>query len=295
MDLFEPLLLALQTHFVFLLIATLLLGLCVGSFLNVLAYRLPLRIEQDFRKATFESFGVPAGADQEPPVSLLRPASHCPACKTPIKPWHNLPVPGWLLLRGRCAACKAPISVQYPIVEAVTGALSMACVWRFGYSPELLGALVLTWALVALTVTDLKTMFLPDDLTLPLLWLGLLVSLAGVFVGPVAAIVGAVAGYGVLWSVFQLFKLVTGKEGMGYGDFKLMGALGAWLGWQALPQIIILSALVGAGVGLVLMAVRRAEWSTRIPFGPYIAGAGWLALIWGADINRWYLQLTGMQ
>lgn len=294
MSLFDPFLLALQNNFAFLMIATLLLGLCIGSFLNVLAYRLPLRIEQDFRKATFESFGVPAGADREPPVSLLRPASHCPACKTPIKPWHNLPVLGWLLLRGRCAACKAPISVQYPIVEAVTGLLSVVCVWRFGYSPELLGALVLSWALVALTVTDLKTMFLPDDLTLPLLWLGLLASLAGVFVGPSAAIVGAAAGYGVLWSVFQLFKLVTGKEGMGYGDFKLMGALGAWLGWQALPQIIILSALVGATVGLLLMAARRAEWSTRIPFGPYIAGAGWLALIWGADINHWYLQLIGM-
>ena len=295
MDLFEPFFFALQNNFAFLLLATLLLSLCIGSFLNVLAYRLPQRIEQDFRKACFEAYGVPAGADQEAPISLLRPGSHCPACKTPIKPWHNLPVLGWLLLRGRCAACQSPISVQYPIVEAVTGLLGMVCVWRFGYSPELLGALVLSWALVALTVTDLKTMFLPDDLTLPLLWLGLIASLGGVFVNPISAIVGAAAGYGVLWSVFHLFKLVTGKEGMGHGDFKLMGALGAWLGWQALPQIIILSALVGAVVGLVLMAARRAEWSTRIPFGPYIAGAGWIALIWGPDINRWYLQLNGMQ
>ncbi len=285
---------ALQTSPTLLMTSVVLLGLCVGSFLNVVAYRLPQRIEQDFRKASFDSYGVPAGADQEPPISLMRPGSHCPACKTAIKPWHNLPVLGWLLLRGRCASCGNSISVQYPIVEAVTGLMSAVCVWRFGYSAELAAALVLTWALVALTVTDLKTMFLPDDLTLPLLWLGLLLSIKGVFVAPTASILGAALGYGVLWGLFHLFKLATGKEGMGYGDFKLMGALGAWLGWQALPQIVLLSALVGAAIGIGLMLGRRAEWSSRIPFGPYIAGAGWIALLWGESINRGYMNYAGL-
>lgn len=286
---------ALQSSPALLLTSVTLLGLCIGSFLNVVAYRLPARIEQDFRKASFESFGVPAGADEEKPISLMKPGSHCPACKTPIKPWHNLPVVGWLMLRGRCAACQASISVQYPIVEAVTGLMSAVCAWHFGYSPELVGALLLTWALVALTVTDLKTMYLPDDLTLPLLWLGLVLSLRGVFVDPATAIIGAALGYGVLWTIFKLFKLATGKEGMGYGDFKLMAALGAWLGWKALPQIVLLSALVGAAVGITLMLARRAEWTSRIPFGPYIAGAGWIALLWGADINAWYFDLAGIR
>jgi leader peptidase (prepilin peptidase)/N-methyltransferase len=266
-----------------------LLGLCVGSFLNVMAYRLPLAIEQEFRDACRESYGVPAPAENELRVSLWRPGSFCPQCRTPIKFRHNLPVIGWLLLRGRCAACRAPVSVQYPIVEAVAGLMSAACVWRFGYSPELAAALVLSWGLLALTVTDLRTMFLPDNVTLPLVWLGLLLSLWGVFVDSRASIVGAAAGYGVLWSIYWAFKLLTGKEGMGYGDFKLMAALGAWLGWQALPQIVLLSALVGAVVGITLMLARKAEWSSKIPFGPYIAGAGWLALMWGESINRAYL------
>jgi len=280
---------ALQASPGLLMFTVVFLGLCVGSFLNVVAYRLPLRIEQDFRNACRESFGVPAEGADEAPVSLLRPASHCPRCSTPIKPWHNLPVLGWLMLRGRCAACAAPISVQYPIVEALTGLLSAVCAWRFGAGPELIGALVLTWTLVALTVTDLRTMYLPDDLTLPLLWLGLLASLGGIFTDPSSAIIGAAIGYGLLWSVFKLFKLVTGKEGMGYGDFKLLAALGAWLGWQALPQIVLLSALVGAGVGIGLILARRVQLSSRIPFGPYLAGAGWIALVWGDSINEAYL------
>lgn len=285
---------ALQASPWLLAFTVLFLGLCVGSFLNVVAYRLPLRIEQEFRLATFESYGVPAGADRETAVSLLFPGSHCPACKTAIRPWHNLPVLGWLLLRGRCADCSAPIPLQYPLVEALTGLFSLACVWRFGYSPDLVVALVLTWSLIALTVTDLRTMYLPDDLTLPLLWLGLLASLGGQTVSPADSILGAALGYGVLWSVFKLFKLVTGKEGMGYGDFKLLGALGAWLGWQALPLIVVLSALVGATVGLVLMLSRRAEWGTRIPFGPYLAGAGWIALLWGDALNGAYLRFAGL-
>jgi leader peptidase (prepilin peptidase)/N-methyltransferase len=286
-----PLIDALQSSPALLLIVVTILGLLIGSFLNVVAYRLPLRIEQDFRDACRESFGVPAAVAGEKPISLLHPGSHCPSCKTPIKPWHNLPVVGWLILRGQCAACRAPISVQYPIVEAVTGLMSAICAVHFGATPQLAGALLLSWALIALTVTDLRTMYLPDDLTLPLLWLGLVLSLWGVFATPYEAIIGAALGYGLLWGVFHLFKLVTGKEGMGYGDFKLLAALGAWLGWPLLPQIVLLSALVGAAVGIVLIVSRRAEWSSRIPFGPYIAGAGWIALIWGEQINTAYLGL----
>lgn len=280
---------ALHSSPTLLLIVVTVLGLLIGSFLNVVAYRLPLRIEQDFRNACRDSFGAPAEITGEKPVSLIRPGSRCPHCHTPIKPWHNLPVVGWLLLRGKCAACAAPISVQYPIVEAVTGLMSAVCAVHFGATPQLLPALVLTWSLIALTVTDLRTMYLPDDLTLPLLWAGLVISLWGVFATPPEAILGAAFGYGLLWGVFHLFKLATGKEGMGYGDFKLLAALGAWLGWQALPQIVLLSALVGAAVGVGLIVSRRAEWSSRIPFGPYIAGAGWIALIWGERINHAYL------
>lgn len=291
---FADLFAGLQASPAFLMLTVTMLGLFIGSFLNVVAYRLPLMIEQEFRDGCRESYGCPPADPDERKVSLIRPGSQCPSCHTPIKPWHNVPVLGWLALRGRCAACAAPISVQYPIVEAVTGLLSLICVWRFGYSPQLLGALALTWTLVALTVTDLRTMYLPDDLTLPLLWLGLLVSIAGVFTDSHAAIIGAAAGYLVLWSVYWLFKLATGKEGMGAGDFKLLAALGAWMGWQALPQIILLSALVGSVVGIGLMIFRKMEWSSKIPFGPYIAGAGWIALIWGEQINRAYLGAAGL-
>ncbi len=284
-----PLIQALQASPALLMTTVVLLGLCIGSFLNVLAYRLPLRIEQDFRNACRDSFGAPDPLADDAPVSLLRPGSRCPQCAAPIKPWHNLPVLGWLILRGRCAACAAPISPQYPIVEAATGLLSAVCVWRFGASTELIAALVLSWALIALTVTDLRTLYLPDDLTLPLLWLGLLANLGSVFTDPSSAIIGAAAGYGLLWLVFKLFKAVTGKDGMGYGDFKLLAALGAWLGWQALPQIVLLSAIVGATVGVGLLLARRAEWGSRLPFGPYLAGAGWIALIWGTGINQTYL------
>lgn len=283
----------LQSSPTTLTISVALLGLCIGSFLNVVAYRLPKMIEQEFADACREQFGVPA-ADGSPRITLSKPASSCPGCGARIKPWHNLPVFGWLILRGRCASCAKPISMEYPVVELLTGILSVVCVWRFGYSPQLLAALVLTWALVALTVTDLHTMYLPDNITLPLLWLGLLLSLKPVFADPVSAIAGAAAGYLLLWSIFWAFKLLTGKEGMGYGDFKLLAALGAWMGWQTLPQIVLLSAVVGAAVGISLMAVRKAEWSSKIPFGPYIAGAGWIALIWGDSINRTYLGVAGV-
>jgi leader peptidase (prepilin peptidase) / N-methyltransferase len=283
----------LETSPTLLTVCVAFVGLCVGSFLNVVAYRLPKMIEQELAQACREQYGVPVD-EGKPRITLSSPASTCPSCHTRIKPWHNLPVIGWLMLRGRCASCGARISVQYPVVELVTGVLSVACVWRFGFSPQLAAGLVLTWALIALTVTDLHTMFLPDDITLPLLWLGLVLSLVPLFADASSAIAGAAIGYGLLWAIYWFFKLATGKEGMGYGDFKLMGALGAWFGWQLLPQIVLLSAVVGAAVGIALMLVRKAEWSSRIPFGPYIAGAGWIALIWGEQINRGYLGMTGM-
>jgi len=263
-------------------------GLCVGSFLNVVIYRVPIMMEREFRDACHEQFGVPELPKDEEPLTLSRPASRCGHCGTPIKPWHNIPVLAWVLLKGRCASCHAAISIQYPLVELITGLMSLACVWRFGLSPELPGALVLTWFLVALTVIDLKTFYLPDVLTLPLVWLGLLGSLWLGFTSPTASIIGAAIGYLSLWSIYHLFKQITGKEGMGYGDFKLLAALGAWLGWTALPLIILMSAVVGSVVGISLILARKAEWSSRIPFGPYLAGAGWLVMMGGnALVDAW--------
>lgn len=276
----------------FLVFSISLLGLLIGSFLNVVALRLPRMMEQDWQRESREILGLPAIAEEK--ISLLSPPSRCPRCGAGIKPWHNLPVLGWLLLRGRCAQCAEPISIQYPLVEALTALISLACALRFGYSPQLLAAMALSWTLIALTLIDLRTMLLPDSLTLPLLWLGLLLAFWGVFVDLPTAVAGAMAGYLSLWSVFQLFKLVTGKEGMGYGDFKLFAALGAWLGWQALPMIILLSSVVGAVVGIGLMALRRQGREIPIPFGPYLAGAGWIALVWGDALKEMYFRASGL-
>jgi leader peptidase (prepilin peptidase) / N-methyltransferase len=278
----------------FLAFAILVLGLCVGSFLNVVAHRLPRMMEHEWRRecrALLELAPAPdAPADE--PLSLLRPASRCPSCNAAIKPWHNIPVIGWLWLRGRCAACRAPISAQYPIVEAATGLLSAYCAWRFGWTPALVPALILTWALLALTVIDLRTQLLPDAITLPLLWLGLLLSLGAIFASPKASIIGAAVGYLSLWSIYQLFRLLTGKEGMGFGDFKLLAALGAWFGWQALAPIILLSSITGAVVGIGLILFRGHDRATPIPFGPYLAAAGWLVLVGGAELNAAWLRWT---
>ena len=273
---------ALAASPAFLVGATLLLGLCVGSFLNVVGYRLPRMMDRDWRQECRLLLELPEEAKSEP-MSLWTPRSRCPGCATEIRAWHNIPVFGWLWLRGRCASCAAPISIQYPIVELLTGLLSAACAWRFGWSAGLAAALLLTWALVALTVIDLNTMLLPDNITLPLMWLGLLLSLATVFVGPTASIVGAAAGYLSLWAVYHLFRLLTGKEGMGYGDFKLLAALGAWFGWQALPFIILVSSLVGAVIGIGLIVFRGHDRNLPIPFGPYLAIAGWIMLMWGRE------------
>ncbi len=275
----------------FLAFGTLLLGLCVGSFLNVVIHRLPLMLERDWRSECRTLLSLePAPA--EPPLTLLLPASRCPSCQAAIRPWHNVPVVSWLVLRGRCAACRAPISAQYPLVEAATGLLSVVCALRFGWSPALGAALVLTWALVALSVIDLRTQLLPDTITLPLLWLGLLLSINGVFVRPSASIIGAAAGYLSLWSVYHVFRWVTGKEGMGYGDFKLLAALGAWFGWKALPMLVLLSSVAGAIVGGGLILLRRHDRNVPIPFGPFLAIAGWIVLIGGRDLSNAWLRLT---
>ncbi|MES2883805.1 MAG: A24 family peptidase [Pseudomonadota bacterium] len=267
---FEPLLIA----------CTGLLGLLVGSFLNVVIYRLPQMMERRWQQEARDILAL--DAIEQAPLSLAKPASRCPACGAAIKPWQNIPVVSWLLLRGRAACCGARISPRYPLVELLTGLMSAACAWRFGFGPELAGALLLSWALIALAFIDLDTQLLPDDMTLPLLWAGLLFSLAGGFVALESAVIGAIAGYLSLWLVFWGFKLATGKDGLGYGDFKLLAALGAWLGWQALPQIILLSSVVGAVTGIALIVLRRQQRGAAMPFGPFLAAAGWLALM-GVD------------
>lgn len=265
--------------------ATTLLGLLIGSFLNVVILRLPKMMQATWRRECRALLDIEAPAET-PKVTLTSPPSCCPSCGAAIRPWQNIPVLSWLLLRGRCAGCKAPISIQYPLVELATGVLSAVCAWRFGWSPQLAAALVLTWTLIALTVIDLREMLLPDDLTLPLLWLGLALSTVPVFASPSASIWGGVFGYLSLWSIYHLFRLLTGKEGMGYGDFKLLAALGAWFGALALPMILLLSSVVGAVVGLSLIVFRGRDRSVPIPFGPYLAGAGWLTLIWGQALGN---------
>jgi leader peptidase (prepilin peptidase)/N-methyltransferase len=300
----------------FLALAVALLGAIVGSFLNVVAFRLPRRMEAEWQDEAREILApkletLVAGLDpaqqnqaekilglatpaSSPPISLIHPPSTCPHCGTRIKPWHNVPILGWLWLRGRAACCGGPISMQYPLVEALCLAASLLCAEHFGYSPQLAASLVFTWMLLALAVIDFNTHFLPDALTLPLLWLGLLLSLAGVFTHPAAGILGAAAGYLSLWSVYHVFRLLTGREGMGYGDFKLLAALGAWMGWQALPMIILLSSLVGSVVGVSLILMRRLEREQPIGFGPYLAGAGFLALLYGPALTQFYWHSIGV-
>lgn len=271
----------------------LLFGLVVGSFLNVVVYRLPLMMQAQWRRDCCELLEQPAPEAQ--PLSLAVPNSHCPQCKAPVRPWQNIPVVSYLLLGGRCAQCRVRISPRYPIVEAFTGLITLWLGLHYGPTLQLAGAMLLTWALISLTLIDFDTQLLPDDITLPLLWLGLAFNLSGTFVPLADAVLGAMAGYGILWSVYWLFKLATGKEGMGYGDFKLLAALGAWLGWQAIPLVVLLSSLVGAVVGIALIVIKRRGRDIPMPFGPYLAAAGWLALIWGEPILAAWLGANGLQ
>lgn len=281
-----------STPLAFILLAG-LLGLVIGSFLNVVILRVPRMLEIEWQQQAREI--LEPDREHAPPATynLILPHSHCPKCKTEIKPWQNIPVISYLLLRGRCGNCKEPISLRYPAIELLTAGLSMLVAWQMGFGLATAGMLVLTWALVCLSMIDADTQLLPDIIVLPLLWLGLILNSFGVYTDLNTALWGAVAGYLSLWSVYWLFKLVTGKEGMGYGDFKLLAMLGAWGGWQVLPLTILLSSLVGAILGLIILKARGANNSTPLPFGPYLAIAGWIALIWGETITGHYLRFAG--
>ena len=274
-----------------------LLGVCIGSFLNVVIHRLPKMMEREWEMQCAELRGespstATAGSAAGPAtLTLAKPRSRCPACGHQISALENIPIVSYLLLRGKCSGCSAPISLRYPLIEAATGLLSAYIAWHFGPTLQAAGALLLVWALIALTAIDFDTQLLPDSITLPLLWIGLGFNLANTYTDLSSAVLGAMIGYLCLWLVFWAFKLATGKEGMGYGDFKLLAALGAWLGWQMLPAIILLSSVVGAVVGISLIVIARRGRHVPIPFGPFLAAAGIIALLWGAQITRGYLGL----
>lgn len=284
----------LQQHNLAFVCIAVLLSLMVGSFLNVVIYRLPLMMEREFKR-DYQSYFYP---DQEPATpprfNLAVPGSHCPHCNHALAAKDNIPVFGWLFLKGRCRYCQAPISFRYPAIEALTGVLAGVVAWQFGASPVGYIAIIMTWTLVTLSFIDIDKMLLPDEITQPAIWGLLLAALAGWTIPLDQALIGAACGYLSLWLVFWAYKLPTGKEGFGYGDFKLMALFGALLGWQLLPQIILLSSLVGAIIGGAMMYINRTGSGTKIPFGPYIAVAGWIAMVWGQDINQWYLRSIGL-
>ncbi|KRT55085.1 prepilin peptidase [endosymbiont of Ridgeia piscesae] len=283
----------LQQNLAIYLIFSGLLGLTIGSFLNVVILRLPRMMERQWQRDCRELLKQPATADEER-LDLAYPPSRCPQCGHQIRAWENIPLISWLLLRGRCSDCTTPISIRYPLVEAATALLTLIVAYHFDPGWQVLAAMGFTWALIALTMIDFDTQLLPDNITLPLLWSGLLLNLDGLFSDLESAVIGAAAGYLTLWSVYQIFKRITGKEGMGYGDFKLLAAIGAWLGWQYLPLTIMASALVGALLGISLILLRGRERNLPIPFGPYLAAAGWIAMLWGDSINHAYLQWSGL-
>jgi leader peptidase (prepilin peptidase) / N-methyltransferase len=290
------------------------IGLVVGSFLNVVIHRVPIMLDREWKTQAEQilqaqgdaaSSSAPSSAGGADAIAsgaynLFVPRSACPKCGALITAWQNVPVVSYLLLKGKCANCGVKISARYPIIELITAILSALVAWKFGFNWYTGAALALTWTLVALSAIDIDHQLLPDNITLPLVWVGLLLSLAptiqavGLPVDTRSSILGAVAGYLSLWSVYQLFKLVTGKEGMGYGDFKLFAALGAWLGWQMLPLIILLSAFTGAVVGIAMIALRGRDRNIPIPFGPYLAAAGWIALMWGDELVGSYLRMSGL-
>lgn len=280
-----------ESHPVVFMASVFLLGLAVGSFLNVVVYRLPLMMERQWEEQCAQLHGKPL--PEREPLTLSLPRSYCPTCRHKIRAWENIPLFSYLLLGGRCHHCKAPISFRYPLVELLTGILSIAVAWRFGVSWETMAALLLSYALITLTFIDFDHQLLPDNITLPFLWFGLGLGLFEVFTDARTSLIGAIMGYLSLWLVYHLFRLLTKKEGMGYGDFKLLAFLGAWLGWTMLPAIILLSSVVGALVGTAWLYLSRRHRETPIPFGPYLAAAGWLALMWGQDINQFYLSLIG--
>lgn len=267
-------------------------GLCIGSFINVIIYRLPLQLEAGWRKDSRDFLGISQEeTPQDKSLNVAFPSSHCPCCHTPLKLWHNIPLISYLLLRGRCAECRSPISLQYPLVELLAGVVCIGFIYRYGVNTQGFLSIVFTLVLLTLTGIDFKTQLLPDILTLPLLWLGLLANTQGMFTSLESAVIGAAAGYLALWAVYWLFKLFTGKEGMGHGDFKLLAALGAWLGWQQLPLIILLSSLVGAVMGIAMVVALGRDRQIPMAFGPYLAIAGVISLVWGDELVQRYLGL----
>ncbi len=281
-----------------LIVLTIVLGLLVGSFLNVVIYRVPVMLQREWRQQCCEfleldekKFSKDDPTAKHKIFNLVKPDSHCPQCNAPVRAWQNIPILSYVMLHGKCAGCQKPISMRYPVIELVTGLLSGLVAWQFGATWLTLAFLVLTWSLISLTMIDFDHQLLPDNITLPLLWLGLLVNtlLPETTVSAADAVLGAIIGYLSLWSLYWIFKLLTGKEGMGYGDFKLLGALGAWMGWQSLLLIVILSSLVGAVVGIALLLFRGRDRNIPIPFGPYLAGAGFIAMLWGDALTRLYV------
>lgn len=289
----------LQSSPEFLTTLVFIIGLLLGSFLNVVIYRLPVMMERGWKKECKEYLELEDSDDSTNTentdvFNLTVPLSRCPKCKTAIKPYQNIPVISYLFLRGKCSQCKTHISLRYPLIEIFTGITSAVIAWNFGYSIEMLFALFLSWSLITLSFIDIDHQLLPDSISLPILWLGLFLSLFSLYTDAHSSIIGAIAGYLSLWTVYQIFKLVTGKEGMGYGDFKLLSLLGAWLGWQYLPLIILLSSLVGAIIGVSMIICIKKDRNIPIPFGPYLAAAGWLALLWGDKLNSLYLNYIGL-
>lgn len=281
------------------LITITILGLLIGSFLNVVIHRLPVMLKKQWRKdcllflADDDGKAAPDEMPQEKDINLVTPRSHCPHCGHQITAWENIPVISYLLLRGKCRKCSTHISLRYPAVEILSALLTVAVALRFGFSPQAAMAMLLGWALISLSFIDYDHQYLPDNITLPFLWLGLIVNLNGIYTDIESSLIGAMAGYLILWSIYKLFKAITGKEGMGYGDFKLLAMFGAWLGWQFLPAIIFLSSITGAIIGIALIALKKQDKNIPIPFGPYLAIAGWIALLWGNDINQTYLLWVG--
>jgi len=289
----------MQSQLWFYLLTVGLVSLCVGSFLNVVIYRVPLMMQREWQTECrvlltdeLSNNNQPAPTKQST-FNLITPQSTCPKCNSAIKAWQNIPVVSWLLLKGRCKSCQNPISVRYPIVEMLTAILSLTVAYIFGATEQALLYIVITWFLVTLTFIDIDHMLLPDQLTLPLVWLALIAAALGITIPPTDAIIGAACGYLSLWSVYWLFKLLTGKEGMGYGDFKLLAIFGALLGWQSLLTIILLSSVVGAVIGITLLSIQGKDKATPIPFGPYLAIAGWVAMLWGGQLQAMYFNILG--
>ncbi len=273
-----------------------LIGLMIGSFLNVAIYRLPIMLQNEWRSECLEYLQITSEVTTPPKklFNLAIPHSHCPKCESAIKPHQNIPVLSYIFLKGRCANCKTEIPIRYPFVEILTTVLSIIVAMHFGYSTHTFFALILTWGLITLSFIDIDYQLLPDNITQPLLWLGLFLSLFNLFSTSTDSVIGAISGYLSLWLVFHGFKLITGKDGMGFGDFKLLAVFGAWLGWHFLPLVILLSSLVGTLIGLIMISLNKRDHSSPFPFGPYLAIAGWLALLWGEELNQFYFSAFGL-